>query len=147
MIIRGTLSENPRMPPDSDKTATLRTLEDAARGLLFPSESDFPIEPFFHGDQEPTPAGLLDARGLAADTSVEETTLACFFEGLTEAAEDASSSERESAERFRSLMNLLERNLSNLRVYRVGKVDIEVFVLGRHPSGAWLGVRTNIVET
>lgn len=131
----------------SDTKAALRTLEAAARGLLFPSESDFPIEPFFYGDEEPTPEGLLDAQRLPPKTRVEETTLAGFFEGLTEVAKDASDDERESAERFRSLMSVLEESLTDVRVYRVGEIDIEVFVIGRHPSGEWLGVRTNVVET
>jgi hypothetical protein len=130
-----------------EATTLLQTIEDAARGLLFPSESDFPIEPFLYGDQRPTPAALLERRGLAPDTNVDETTLEDFFAGLTEAPKDASEEERASAGRFRSLMKLLEKNLDDIRVYRLGKVDIEVVVLGRDASGTWLGVRTNVVET
>jgi hypothetical protein len=44
-------------------------------------------------------------------------------------------------------MKVLEKNLDDIRVYRLGKVDIEVVVLGRDASGTWLGVRTNVVET
>jgi hypothetical protein len=130
-----------------DPKTTLHTIGEAAQGLLFPSESDFPIEPFFFGVREPTPEDLLAHQGLAGDTPVEETTFECFFEGLTEASKEASGTERETAARFRSLKVLLEQNLEDLRVYRVGEVDIEVFVLGRHPSGTWLGVKTNAVET
>jgi hypothetical protein len=125
----------------------LRTIEHSAQGLLFPSESDCPIEAIMFGDREPTPAVLLDVRGLSVDTPVEQTTLDSFFEGLTEAPDDASREEHETAERFRSLATLLAENLEDVRVLRVGKVDIEVFVLGRHGSGAWMGVRTKSVET
>lgn len=130
-----------------DSTTVLQSIEEAARGLLFPSESDFPIEPFSYGEQEPTPAGLLEQRGLSADTPVEQAKLDDFFAGLTQSSEDASEADRASAERFRALMTVLEKNIEDARMYRLGTVNIEVIVLGRHASGAWLGVRTNVVET
>ncbi len=130
-----------------DATTLLQSIEDAARELLFPSESDFPIEPFSYGDQEPTPAALLQHRGLAAETPVEQAGLGDFFAGLVDVSDDTSEADRASAERFRSLMHVLETNIDDVRMYRLGKVDIEVVVLGRHASGAWLGVRTNVVET
>jgi Nuclease A inhibitor-like protein len=130
-----------------DATTFLQTIEDAARELLFPSESDFPIEPFSYGNQEPTPEALIEQRGLAADTPVEQAGICEFFEGLTETSEDASEADRACAERFRSLMTLLERNIEDVRMYRLGRVNIEVIVIGRHATGTWLGVRTNVVET
>jgi hypothetical protein len=133
------------MTPET--TTLLHTIKAAAEGLLFPSESDFPIEPFFFGDQEPTPEAIRKQLGLAPDVPVEETTLASFFEGLTETSEDASHEQQACTDRFRTLQRVLETSLEDVRVYRVGTIDIEVIVVGRHPSGAWLGVRTNVVET
>lgn len=130
-----------------DKTTLLHTIKDAAQGLLFPSESDFPIEPFFYGSDEPTPEGLRKHLGLSPDVPVEETTLASFFEGLTEASEEASNEEQADVDRYRELRKVLETNLEDVRVYRLGTIDIEVIVLGRHASGVWMGVRTNVVET
>lgn len=130
-----------------DATTFLDSINDASKGLLYPSESDFPIEAFSFGDKEPTSEALLEARGVAADTPVEETTIDSFFEGLIEAADDASEREQESARRFATLAQLLRDNLENIRVFRAGEVDIEVFVLGKHASGTWMGVRTNVVET
>ncbi len=130
-----------------DPTTLLQTIDDAARGLLFPSESDFPIEPFSFGEQEPTPAALLEQRGLSADTPVEQAELGDFFAGLIQSSDDASEADRASAERFRALMTVLDENIEDVRMYRLGKVNIEVVVIGRHASGTWLGVRTNVVET
>ena len=130
-----------------DTQSLVQKIESAAQGLLFPSESDFPIEPFIYGEQEPTPEGLRKRQGLGPDVPIEETTLASLFEGLIEAEEDASERERASAERFCNLMKVLAQNLEDVRVYRIGEVDIEVLVLGRDASGTWMGVRTNVVET
>ncbi|UQA58364.1 nuclease A inhibitor family protein [Polyangium aurulentum] len=130
----------------ADPTATLSSIEEAARGLLFPSESDRPLLPYRFGPEEPTPEAVLRARGLPAETPVEEVSLASFFEGVTQAPEGAAE-EDATAERFRALVALLERELTELRVLRVGKVDIDALVLGRHPSGEWIGVSTQLVET
>jgi hypothetical protein len=134
-------------PMIADPTATLSSIEEAARGLLFPSESDRPLVPYRFGLEEPTPEAVLRARGLPAETPVEEISVASFFEGVTEAPEGAPAEEDATAERFRALVALLERELAELRVLRVGKVEIDALVLGRHPSGQWIGVSTQLVET
>jgi len=131
----------------ADPTSTLSSFEEAARGLLFPSESDRPLLPYRFGPEEPTPEAVLRARGLPAGTPVEEVSLASFFEGVTQAPEGAAAEEDATAERFRALVALLERELTELRVLRVGKVDIDALVLGRHPSGEWIGLSTQLVET
>lgn len=130
-----------------DTTTLLDTLKNQTQGLLFPSESDFPVEPFSYGEHEPTLEAVRERQGHAPDVPADEATLGSFFEGLTEVVEGASEDELAFAERFRQLQELLEKNLTDVRVYRLGQVNIEVLVLGRHASGGWMGVRTNVVET
>lgn len=135
-----------RRPPSS--AAIFHALGRAAAGLLFPSESDAPLTPYrWAGAGEPTPAALREALALAPETPVETVTARDFFAGVTEAPEGASAEERAQAARFHALVELLSGALADLRVYRVGAVDVDAFVLGRHPSGAWLGLRTHLVET
>jgi len=131
----------------ADPTPTLSAIEEATRGLLFPSESDRPLVAYRFGPEEPTPEAVLQARGLPAETPVEQESVASFFEGVTQTQEGAAAEEQATAERFRALVALLERELTELRVLRVGKIDIEALVLGKHPSGEWLGVSTHLVET
>jgi len=131
----------------SDTSEVVRSLERASEGLLFPSESDFPIKALRFGVVEPTPEALLRDQGLSADQRVELSDVGSFFEGLTEAPADASEGDRATAAKFSALRSLLETELSDLRVYRVGKTDISLFVLGRHSSGEWLGITTQVVET
>jgi hypothetical protein len=44
-------------------------------------------------------------------------------------------------------LRLLEENLADLKVFRVGVVNIPVYIAGRSASGNWLGVSTRVVET
>ncbi|WP_437601754.1 nuclease A inhibitor family protein [Sorangium sp. So ce590] len=125
----------------------LASLAEAAQNLLFPSESDHPLQPFRSRGDASSPDALLAAEGLAAETPVEVTTAGDFFAPVIEPPEDAGEAALAEAGRYRRLADLLERHLTDLRVYRVGRVAIDVYVLGRHPSGAWLGLKTKVVET
>ncbi|XXX79886.1 nuclease A inhibitor family protein [Sorangium sp. So ce134] len=125
----------------------LASLGEAAQNLLFPSESDHPLEPFRSRGDASSPAALRAAEGLAAETPVEVTTVADLFAPVLDPPEDAGEAALAEAGRYRRLVDLLERDLTDLRVYRAGSVDIDVYVVGRHPSGAWLGLKTKVVET
>ncbi|WP_437679716.1 nuclease A inhibitor family protein [Sorangium sp. So ce131] len=132
---------------DTSPEDLLASLEEAAQGLLFPSESDHPLRPFRWAGDAPSPAALLAAQGLAAETPVEVTTAGDLFAPVLEPPDGAGDAALADAARYRRLVDLLERHLTDLRVYRAGRVDIDVILLGRHASGAWLGLRTKVVET
>ena len=129
---------------DEQLTAELR---EATRGLTFMSESDYPFEVFDWGAAEPTDDFLRGLTGEAADVPVETKTAADFFRVAAAEAEWKNEELLTAARRFQKLLRLLERNLTDLRVYRVGAVNIPVYVAGRAASGNWLGVSTRVVET
>ncbi|MEO7329628.1 MAG: nuclease A inhibitor family protein [Minicystis sp.] len=128
----------------------LAALGQATSGLLFPSESDAPFTPYRWEGAAGAPLGpetLLASLGLPATTPVETTTLEDTLGPFTELSEHPSPEDETDAQHFRSIITALEQALADVRVYRVGKVDIDVYLLGRHPSGEWLGLKTHAVET
>lgn len=121
----------------------LTLLRETASGLLYPSETDAPLTPYWWDNaagSEPSPEALLRTEDRTPDTAVEETGAADFFAPVTEG-------DGEDAARFRKLEEILKRDLTDLRGYRVGAVDIDVYLLGRHASGEWIGLKTHVVET
>lgn len=152
----------------------LARIEEAASGLLVPSETDAPLTPFrwtgeavtgaerAAGDAsargavsdasaegaargaEPSRDAILSSTGKDAATPVEAMSVDDFFAPVTEEREGEDPSD---AKRFQALKELLSKELSDLRVLRVGSVDIDVYILGRHASGEWLGLKTRVVET
>ena len=131
-------------PADELMAAIARATED----LSFHSESDAPIEPYrWAGDAVPTAAALLKAEGKRADEAVEQLSLHALFDPVTEEQSYWTDEDRAEAQRYKELVALLEGSLGDLRVYQVGKVDIDVYVLGQHPSGQWMGIKTHVVET
>ena len=125
----------------------LNELREATRGLTFMSESDYPFEVFDWGKAEPTPEFLRGLAGGGADAPVETRTAAQFFRAATSEPDWKGADELAVAKRFQALLRLLEKNLSDVKVFRVGTVNIPVYVAGRSADGTWLGVSTRVVET
>jgi hypothetical protein len=124
----------------------LDELSSAADGLLFMSETDAPLEPLRSAD-EPTPDLLRRLSGVSVDTPVEAQVFDDFFRPAVSEPVWKSAHEIATARRFQRLVELLHANLTDLRVFRVGRINMEVYVLGRAASGNWLGLRTRVVET
>ena len=70
-----------------------------------------------------------------------------LFDPFAQAGDDASDEDKAEAARYRAIVDLLSKELTDLRVFRVGRVDIDVYILGKDPSGNWLGLKTHVVET
>ncbi|HEX7317107.1 MAG TPA: nuclease A inhibitor family protein [Pyrinomonadaceae bacterium] len=125
----------------------LEELREATRGLTMMSESDYPFEVFRWGGAEPSEDFLRGLTGEAADAPVETRNAADFFRVAASEAEWKNAEQLADARRFQTLLRVLEEHLEDVRVYRVGSVNIPVYVAGRAASGEWLGVSTRVVET
>jgi len=55
--------------------------------------------------------------------------------------------ERETVQRFHNLVSVLKQNLSQLQVYRVGNIEIDVYIVGVTDGGGLAGLSTKLVET
>ena len=125
-----------------------RELKEATEGLLFMSESDYPFEIIkWEGAEEVSPEYLRRIAGQDATASVEERTVEGFFRVAVGEPEWKGEAELALAKRYQSLVRLLEDNLKEMKVYRVGEINISVYVVGRSDEGNWLGVSTRAVET
>ena len=124
-----------------DAAASIQT---AAAGLLYPSESDAPFDLVrwdpAAGDPSPaTIAALAGGKGKKKVRPVEDVSPDEFFAALAET---------DDAAKFKSLEQALKKSLSDLRVYRVGgSAKVDIYVLGRAATGERLGLHTTSVET
>jgi hypothetical protein len=127
----------------------LLELEQAASGLLFMSESDYPFETVrWEALAEVTPEHLRAATGSAPEATVATESVADFFRVASSEADWKSAGEIATARRYQTLARVLLENLADVRVYRIGEVNIPVLIVGRNAStGNWLGLSTRVVET
>ena len=116
----------------SDKQV-LEELKNASNGLLVMSESDYPFELIqWSGEAEITSEYLWRVSDRPEGTRIVETDTKIFLGGN---------------DQFRKLQAVIEDNLSDLKVYKVGTIDIPVYIVGRSPEGNWLGVSTRLIQT
>jgi hypothetical protein len=123
-------------------------LIEAARGLVVMSESDYPVEVVrWQNVSDLTPAYLRALTGEDASTPVEVVSAAEVFRAATSEPDWKGAEEVATARRFQNLLRLLGEQLRDVKAYRVGTVNVAVYVVGRSPDGNWLGVSTRVVET
>jgi hypothetical protein len=126
----------------------IEQLKRATEGLLMMSESDYPFEVLSISLQENlTPEYLRRLAGKSGDEPVEEKDLDDFFRNSISEPEWKNESQIATARQFQGLVRLLKSELFETTVYRVGEIDIAVFILGKSPCGNWIGLSTRVIET
>lgn len=125
-----------------------RQIAAACDGLIYISETDAPVQPLVASDLDADILTvLMEDAGKPPDTNPEKISLDRFFERLIRIEAWFGSRDIARAERFRSLLELLRNELSDLRAYRVGEVNVRYFVVGRDAAGRLVGIKTAAVET
>lgn len=123
-------------------------LAQACDGLVYISEADAPITAFSSKQTtDETNGNILSQVVGKPDEPIEETTFDLFFERLIAEKDWHGEKEKALVEKFRALKKLLEDNLSELRVIKVGRVRKEIFVVGLDKNKRIVGVQTQSVET
>jgi hypothetical protein len=109
----------------------LKVLGEATVGVFYISESDYPFELIrWDGSEEFTTDFLRNLTRELPEAPIQQIDLEAFLRG-----------------RYQILGELLRVNLSSLKVYKVGKINLPVYIVGRSPEGNWLGLSTRVVET
>jgi hypothetical protein len=124
-------------------------LTKASRGLLMPSESDYPFSAFSWADAATprlTIPRLLQLTGHSPDTSVEVVDLHDFFRNVAYPQPWHDPQQAKDVKKYKHLMNVLEAHLTDIHVYRVGMIRIDAYITGR--CGIDLdGLSTTLIET
>jgi hypothetical protein len=117
-----------------------------AEGLLFMSETDAPLT-YYEPDPErsrhwpPSTGGqFLQLIGEDPGTHVEKLAPEKFFGDLRPGNEDRE-------DQVATLQRTMTEELKNLEGFRVGEIQIAIFVMGQDDSGKVAGLRTLSVET
>jgi len=125
-----------------------QALDSLTKNLFYISETDAEIVPFtFRKAESVTAAEILYQSGHKADDGVETLDAEAFFSRLTAVKDWFGPRENERAERFAVLKTEMENQLRDLKVFKIGKVQIDIYVVGLDGEGRLAGVRTKAVET
>ena len=126
-------------------------LEQAAEGLTYTSESDRPFEPFeLAGGAAGWPYGVDEfARRIGAPAGArrEESALQRFFAPHIESTDPYDAQTQALRPRYEVLRALLSSSLREVRVFRIGSIEIDCYVVGDAGGGKLSGLHTVAVET
>jgi len=120
-------------------------LSTLSKDLLFPSESEYLLEPFTWESANLTPQTILQRSHKPANTPIESITLEDFFAPVTTDEDWFDDEDRQVAQRFRDLQAAIA-TLENVQVFKVGKIEIEVYIVGAIGPDL-VGLKTTVIET
>lgn len=130
------------------ETGIAEKIGEAVSGLLYVSETDAEILAFTGQKTESvTKQILLSQTGKAENSTIEERNFEEFFSQLTEIQDWFGDEEKQTAQKFSNLRKLLQENLKDLKIFKVGSVELDVYAVGLDAQGVLTGIQTKAVET
>lgn len=122
--------------------------EELVKKLIYISETDAPIEVINLGKASGvSTAEVLRATGNGPKSIVETVEVTKFFDRLTTPRSWFGPKEIEMAKDFALLKHRLEKELTDIGVFRIGKIEIDIYVIGLDREGNLAGIKTRAIET
>ena len=132
-------------PKNEDLAAQIKAITD---GLYYMSETDAEIFPFVGKPAESVSAAEISGQiGAGKDLPIEEKNFADFFAPLVGVEDWYGDEENATVRKFEALKSLLEKNLKDLKVFKIGKIQIDIYIVGLDARNILTGVQTKAVET
>lgn len=121
-------------------------IEKASQGLYYISETDAEIVPFVGKEAESVTCEEI-LKQTRTDDFVEERDFTELFRRLTGIQDWFAAEELENVRKFNELKRLLEDNLRDLKVFKIGKIEIDIYIVGLDQQNILTGIQTKAVET
>jgi hypothetical protein len=123
-------------------------LERVCKGLVYISEIDSPVTVFAErADEVNGHAGMISEMVGDSAESVREVDFGSFFDRLTAARDWHGEREHERTKKFLDLRKLIEENLTEPKVFRIGETHVRIVVAGLDANGCAVGVTIRALET
>jgi hypothetical protein len=133
---------------EKNSSCLLSDIESAVKDLFYISETDAKILPFVGARTDAvTKENLLNQTKNESNTEVEERDFTEFFDQVTAIQDWFGDEEKAIAAKFLALRDLLKNNLRDLKVFKVGKIEIDIYVVGLDAESVLMGIQTKAVET
>ena len=135
---------------ENKKNSLKEQIEALTADLMYPSESDEKIA-FFEMELSTTQKlSIADFRmfnGIKPETVITEISMDDFFKPLIKVEDWFGEEEKKWAEDSMKLKTLLSEKAKDFQIFKVGSVEIDVFVFGKVEECLWMGLKTKVIET
>ena len=136
------------IPSSNPDREFISQLEKATLDLLWFSEAEYPFQVIYwnnldHFNQHI----LLQQGGYSSETKVVIQEIHSLFDPVTKKETWHNETEQAEVIKYQALVNLLAENLADIKVYLLGEIEIDVYILGNTEYKAIAGLTTKIVAT
>jgi Nuclease A inhibitor-like protein len=129
------------------KAEIIDRLQQAITDLQWSSESDYPFEIVtWAQDIELTPLALFSEL-VDPNLKIETLSLTDFFAPVLIVEDWYAAAELAQVNRYQDLLHSIESHLSNVQVFRIGEIEIAIYIIGKTLAGDTIGLKTYAVET
>lgn len=121
-------------------------IKEIVKDVYYISETDSELFPFV-GERAEEASKETILKQIGGNAPVEERNFEDFFKRLTEMQEWFGDEETRTANRFSELKEFLMKNLRDLKVFKIGKIEVDIYIVGLDANNILKGVWTKAVET
>jgi Nuclease A inhibitor-like protein len=123
---------------------------DLLKDLTYPSESDETIEYISFKVSVAPPLTMTDMLfylGYPPDVTIEEITPDLFWQPVTQTQDWFGEFELEQVKVFEEIKTTLTDKLIGQQCFRIGRSEIDFYLVGQLSDKEWAGLKTKLVET
>lgn len=135
---------------ENNKISLKEQIETLTADLMYPSESDEKIAYFEMELSTTDKLSMADFRmfnGIKPETVITEFSFDDFFKPLIKMEDWFGEEEKKWADDSLKLKNLLSEKAKDFQIFKVGSVEVDVFVFGKVEECKWIGLKTKVIET
>ena len=136
--------------PEIKENSLKEQIENLSADLMYPSESDEKIGYFEIEHSVEQKLAMTDFRmynGIKPETVITEISFDDFFKPLIKIEDWFGDDEKKWAEDSLKLKNLLSEKAKDFQGFKVGSIEIDVFIFGKAEECKWIGLKTKVIET
>jgi hypothetical protein len=122
-------------------------LTKATADLLWSSESDYPFEIVTWPQDTAISPTALFSKLPDPNSPIETMSITDLFEPVLTIEDWYEDAELAQVNRYTDLLHAIESNLVDPQVFRVGEVEIAIYIIGKTADGDVVGLKTYVVET
>jgi Nuclease A inhibitor-like protein len=130
-------------------STAVSALQKAAQGLSYVSETDAPFTAFEWAKPGPVvnKKEVVARAGKSKADPVTEISLDEFFHDLVEEQDWHGDAEKADVKKFRGMLQVIGEQVADAKVFKIGKTQVDIFIVGKTKEGNWAGLKTAAVET
>ncbi len=128
---------------DTTSALYISRLESLTKDLLFMSESDYPWEIIYIGENEED----IKHKLLLDTESSQKVEIADFLRNAVKEEDWHGEEELTTARKYQELLKILQEEVQNSTAYKQGETEVDVFIIGQLPNKKWIALKTKSIET